>query len=118
VPFRGRNRNCEAWPRCPRCSLPEAEEAGDPEAEEAEGETIPAEDAIEYIANYVPQPSSLALDDVKKVCDCHGFKKVINAIVYIYGVDDVSNEVQECMRPATDALNKIIFDPLKTDKPK
>jgi hypothetical protein len=57
----------------------------------------------------------VALDDVKKVCDYHGFKKVINAIVYIYGGDDVSNEVQECMRPATDALNKIIFDPLKTD---
>ena len=43
---------------------------------------------------------------------------MINAIVDIYGGDEVSNEVQECMRPATDALNKIIFDALKTDKPK
>jgi hypothetical protein len=30
----------------------------------------------------------------------------------------MSRMVQECMRPATDALNKIIFDALKTDKPK
>jgi hypothetical protein len=77
---------------------------------------IPAKMAIEYISNYIPEPSPFAVEDLKKVCDRHGLAKVVNALLYIYPRDMVEEEVAECLRPSNDAMNKLIFDALKPER--